>query len=222
MRCHSASSSRVASAPATTSEWPLRYLVAECITMSAPSSIGRVSTGVATVESTASRGAGRVRDVGGGGDVGDRPQRIGRRLDPHQPGVARPRARAHCVRIAPCRRTSTRRPHCVAKPASQLRKRPVHDLRHEHMVARRQRLEHGGRRGHARREHQRLRAPPSSAPARPRPGRRSGCRRARRSGPSDTDCPRRERTSSTCGSAGRSPWWPRPPILRLAPRRSRA
>src|SRR5439155_1032995 len=43
----------VASAPAMTSEWPLRYLVAECITMCAPSSIGRVSTGVAEVESTA-------------------------------------------------------------------------------------------------------------------------------------------------------------------------
>ena len=36
------------------SEWPLRYLVAECMTMSAPCSIGRVSTGDATVESTAS------------------------------------------------------------------------------------------------------------------------------------------------------------------------
>ena len=41
-------------APATTSEWPLRYLVAECSTMSAPSASGRVSTGVGTVESTAS------------------------------------------------------------------------------------------------------------------------------------------------------------------------
>ena len=45
-------SSRATRAPATTSEWPLRYLVAECITMSAPSARGRVSTGVATVEST--------------------------------------------------------------------------------------------------------------------------------------------------------------------------
>ncbi len=43
-----------ASAPARTSEWPLRYLVAECMTMSAPSASGRVRTGVATVESTPS------------------------------------------------------------------------------------------------------------------------------------------------------------------------
>ena len=41
------------SAPAVRSECPLRYLVAECITRSAPCSSGRVSTGVAAVESTA-------------------------------------------------------------------------------------------------------------------------------------------------------------------------
>ena len=37
-----------------TSEWPLRYLVAECMTMSAPSDSGFVKIGVATVESTQS------------------------------------------------------------------------------------------------------------------------------------------------------------------------
>ena len=41
--------------PASTSEWPLRYLVAACITRSAPSAIGCVRIGVAQVESTASR-----------------------------------------------------------------------------------------------------------------------------------------------------------------------
>jgi hypothetical protein len=46
---------RVTSAPAMRSEWPFRYFVAECMTRSAPNSIGRDSTGVATVESTASR-----------------------------------------------------------------------------------------------------------------------------------------------------------------------
>ena len=45
----------VASTPASTSEWPLIALVAECMTMSAPSSSGFCSTGVAAVESTASR-----------------------------------------------------------------------------------------------------------------------------------------------------------------------
>ena len=43
-----------ASAPATTSECPLRYFVAECTTMSAPCAIGRVRIGVETVESTQS------------------------------------------------------------------------------------------------------------------------------------------------------------------------
>ncbi len=53
-RAQCSSSARVTSAPATRSEWPLRYFVAECITISAPNSKGRVNTGVATVESTAS------------------------------------------------------------------------------------------------------------------------------------------------------------------------
>ena len=53
-RCEQSASSRPKqSAPATTSEWPLRYLVAECITTSAPSAIGRVKIGVAQVELTA-------------------------------------------------------------------------------------------------------------------------------------------------------------------------
>ena len=42
-------------APASTSPCPLRYLLAECTTRSAPCSNGRVSTGVATVLSTATR-----------------------------------------------------------------------------------------------------------------------------------------------------------------------
>ena len=54
MRAQKSSMLRVASAPASTSEWPFRYFVAECMTMSAPCSSGRVSTGVAQVESTAS------------------------------------------------------------------------------------------------------------------------------------------------------------------------
>jgi hypothetical protein len=54
MRDHKSSRRAQASAPAITSEWPLRYLVAECITISAPSFSGCANTGVATVESTAS------------------------------------------------------------------------------------------------------------------------------------------------------------------------
>ena len=72
---------RVVTAPATRSEWPLRYLVAECITRSAPSS--RVASAQAR-RGLSRRRAGplRVRELGGGGDVGDRPEGIRRRLDP--------------------------------------------------------------------------------------------------------------------------------------------
>ena len=72
------------SAPATTSEWPFRYFVAECMTTSAPSAIGFMSTGVGTVESTASTAPAVMGDARRLGDVGDGPQRVGRRLDPHQ------------------------------------------------------------------------------------------------------------------------------------------
>ena len=47
-------------APDTESEWPPRYLVAECTTASAPSSSGRWYTGVANVLSTATK-ASRAR-----------------------------------------------------------------------------------------------------------------------------------------------------------------
>jgi hypothetical protein len=48
----SRSSRRVASSPLITSECPDRYFVAECMTMSAPSSSGRCRNGVANVLST--------------------------------------------------------------------------------------------------------------------------------------------------------------------------
>ena len=53
MRCQNASGRAATSAPAMTSLWPFKYLVAECMTRSAPSAIGRVSIGVATVLSAA-------------------------------------------------------------------------------------------------------------------------------------------------------------------------
>ena len=52
-----------ASTPATTSEWPFRYFVAECITMSAPSESGLVNSGVAAVESMPSKRAAGMRDL---------------------------------------------------------------------------------------------------------------------------------------------------------------
>src|SRR5260370_728860 len=55
IRSQNGSRRAVRTAPASTSLWPFRYLVAECTTRSAPCSNGRVSTGVATVVSTATR-----------------------------------------------------------------------------------------------------------------------------------------------------------------------
>src|SRR5437763_996417 len=74
-----------------TSEWPLRYLVAECITMCAPSSMGRVRTGVAEVESTATVAARFAGNLGCGGDVGDVPGGIRRRFYPDQARTGRAR-----------------------------------------------------------------------------------------------------------------------------------
>ena len=85
---HNWLSRAVARAPAIKSECPLRYLVAECMTMSAPSDNGRVSIGVATV-SRPKNGVDGVSDVGNCRDVGDRPQRVARCLDPNKPSFAR-------------------------------------------------------------------------------------------------------------------------------------
>ena len=55
MRVQKSSSTRVTKAPAIKSECPPKYLVAACMTMSAPNVKGWLSTGDATVESTARR-----------------------------------------------------------------------------------------------------------------------------------------------------------------------
>ena len=55
IRSQNGSRRAASTAPASTSPCPFRYLVAECTTRSAPNSNGRVSTGVATVLSTATR-----------------------------------------------------------------------------------------------------------------------------------------------------------------------
>ena len=67
-RWKSASARANPRAPAMTSEWPLRYLVAECMTTSAPSAMGRVKIGVAQVECGDER-ARRVGELCGFGDV---------------------------------------------------------------------------------------------------------------------------------------------------------
>ena len=157
-RSHSASAREVASAPATTSEWPLRYLVAACMTMSAPCSSGRVSIGVAAVEFDRQHRPCRMRDLGRRGDVGDRPERIGGRFDPDELRGARPHRRPHRVEIGGVHEVHAEAPvrGIGHEPVAQ---RPVHDLGRHHVVARRERKEQSGRSRHAGAEdHRRLRA----------------------------------------------------------------
>ena len=163
MRCHSGESSRVTSAPAITSEWPLRYFVAECMTRSAPSASGWVSTGVAD-----------------------------RRVDGERARRARARSRAtaamsvivhsglagvsiHTSFVSPGRIAARDRieighvddvdlqpPLRARSRCSQLRSDQYITFGDHHVIARCERLEHRGRRRHARSEQQR-RGPPSSA-----------------------------------------------------------
>ena len=73
--------------PPTMSEWPFRYLVAECITMSKPSSSGRCRNGVANVLSATARMPRLARDRGDRREVDQLEQRVGRRFDPDHPRV---------------------------------------------------------------------------------------------------------------------------------------
>ncbi|CAN5818297.1 hypothetical protein BH11PSE3_BH11PSE3_37830 [soil metagenome] len=95
-------------------------------------------------------------EVGDGGDVGDAPHRIARRLDPHQSGLARPQRGAHRVEVAGIDEAdgvSAARRH-VGQPRAQA---VIHHAR-DHDVGRPvERLEDGAGRRHPRAEHQRLR-----------------------------------------------------------------
>ena len=98
-RSNSASARAKHSAPAITSEWPLRYFVAECITTSAPSASGRVKIGVAQVESTARARARGVGDPRRRRDVADPPHRVARRLEPDELRRVRAARRARARRV---------------------------------------------------------------------------------------------------------------------------
>ena len=75
------------STPPTMSEWPFRYLVAECMTMSKPCSSGRCTQGLAKVLSQTVMMP-RLRASGGQRrEVGQLQQRVGRRLDPDHAGL---------------------------------------------------------------------------------------------------------------------------------------
>jgi hypothetical protein len=94
-------------------------------------------------------------DVGGRGDVGDAPGRVGGSLDPDELGGARPDGGGNGVGAVGIDEVDFQTPvrRKIGQPVAQ---RPVHDLGHDHMVAGRQRQEAGGRRAHARGKDQRL------------------------------------------------------------------
>ena len=120
-RCQKASSRAAMRAPASMSLWPLRYLVAECMTMSAPCSIGRVSTGVAEVLSTPSTAPARWAISADRGDVGDLPARVGRRLDPHHLRLPGPHGRGDRAQVGHVQRARPRRPRAASSSISHVR-----------------------------------------------------------------------------------------------------
>ena len=92
----------VTSTPISRSEWPARYLVTECMTMSAPSSSGRTFSGVAKVASTRDDRSRLVCGLDQPRQIGHRQQRIRHRLEPQQPGaVERGQQRRRCRRCRP-------------------------------------------------------------------------------------------------------------------------
>ena len=195
-------SSRVTTAPSSTSECPPRYFVALCSTRSAPWSSGR--------EVDRRRG-GRVDDDrrrvrGGGLEVGHRQERIRRRLEPDE---------LHAVG----RRPGLVELHVLEAPARELpeerRRAVVAALGDRDRVARPQeRQDDRGRRAGARREEKRL-AALELARARARRRLRSGARSAG----SRTRRARRPRTARA--SSGRAAAVPRRDCTSLL-RRGRA
>ncbi len=98
--------------------------------------------------------AARMRDLRDACDVRDGPERIGRRLDPHQFRVRLHRG-AHRLDVRHVDKIDAiaEQRRLVLEPVAQA---PVADLRREHVAAGRQREHHAGRSRHAGAEQQRL------------------------------------------------------------------
>ena len=125
------------------------------MTRSAPSRSGRVETGVATVESTASRAPAVWGDPGDGGDVADGPQRIARRLDIDQPRGAGVDCRRHGGEV-----TAVDEVDAVSQArrlgGEPVPERPIHHLRHDEVRRGGEREHDRGRGRHAGTEQCRL------------------------------------------------------------------
>ena len=102
----------------------------------------------------AKKRAARMRDLRDGRDVRDGPERIGRRLDPHQLRVRLHRGahRVHVRHVDEIDAIAEQR-RLVLEPVAQA---PVADLRRQHVAAGRERQHHAGRGRHAGAEQQRL------------------------------------------------------------------
>ena len=195
-------------APATTSEWPLRYFVAECRTRSAPSASGCVSTGVDTVESTARsappswamRAAAAMSVMVQRGLDGVSIQTRLRAARPHGGLQCGGRSGIDKRHLEPVARRLLHQP--LPQP-------PVHGRRRNHVGGLLQCQERGRGRGHAGPEKEAWPALPPGPSARFRPGERWHCRPGHSSSPGDIGCRRRARTCSPRGSAGRGRRWRR-------------
>ena len=73
--------------PPITSEWPFRYLVVECTTMSKPSSSGRCTNGLAKVLSATAISRARGQICGQRAQVDQLSSGLARRLDPQHLGL---------------------------------------------------------------------------------------------------------------------------------------
>ena len=102
--------------PPTMSEWPFRYLVAECMTMSMPSSIGRCTQGLAKVLSATGQDAALAANCASASKIDQLQQRVGGRLDPDQLGL-RPQRRFTASRSARSTRTIRKPGRALAAPA---------------------------------------------------------------------------------------------------------
>ena len=144
--------------PPITSEWPFRYLVVECTTMSKPSSSGRCTHGLAKVLSATRDDAARAADLGDRAQVGQPQQRVGRRLDPDQlacRAAAPPRRPRGSVRSTKLKRWPALRLRTALEQAEGA---AVDVVARDDVRAGVEQLEHGRDRGQAGGEREGLRA----------------------------------------------------------------
>ena len=110
-----------------------RYLVPECITMSAPSAMGRCNSGVAKQLSTASS-APALWAMSASADVAHLGQRVGGRFGEQQFGVGAHRSTSTSTSV--CEQNVVSTPKRANSLANQLDRGAEHGARQHHVVAR--------------------------------------------------------------------------------------